>query len=104
MQGHDILFDIENQRIGIAESRCDFNYLISGKKSRYYNVFGYHEFVRTFYLENIFKSSKVKRYAILAFWVAHMILVAIHLCYSRGKKVRDNKYYYLKAKLSEEME
>lgn len=33
MQGHDIFFDRDNRRIGFAESNCDYEYLVSGKKT-----------------------------------------------------------------------
>jgi hypothetical protein len=33
MRSHNVLFDIENNRIGMAESDCDYNEIVTGKKS-----------------------------------------------------------------------
>lgn len=39
MRSHNVLFDVENGRIGMAESDCDYNELISGEKSNFPNEY-----------------------------------------------------------------
>ena len=33
MRGHNVHFDVEHSRIGMAESDCDYEYLATGKRS-----------------------------------------------------------------------
>jgi hypothetical protein len=39
MRSHNVLFDIENRRIGMAESDCDYNELVTGEKSKFPDVY-----------------------------------------------------------------
>lgn len=39
MRSHNVLFDVENQRIGMAESDCDYVELVSGKKADFPDVY-----------------------------------------------------------------
>ncbi len=111
MQGHDVLFDIENNRIGIAESTCDYNYLISGKRSEEFDPFDLDGDIRRFYTKNFCQSSQCRSYISTAFWVSHSILLLMYyvLQRRRNRKTRScdsrtSQACGIKLKMSEDME
>jgi hypothetical protein len=83
MQGHDVLFDIENKRIGIAESSCDYNYLISGKHSIEFDPFDVPSDIRRHYRQYFCSSKKCRNLVYGSFWVSHFILLCLYMCIKR---------------------
>lgn len=123
LQGHDVLFDIENKRIGIAESNCDYNYLISGKKSIEFDPFNVSNDIIQFYFHNFCRSKQCQYYVVISFWISHAILIVMfYIRYYKKSRTCNtgltniysskntspvyayNKYYWpaLKTKMSEE--
>lgn len=104
MQGHDILFDIENKRVGIAESSCDYNYIISGKKSEEFDPFNVQGDIRKFYSQNFCKSRQCRSFVVVAFWLSHVCLLAMHIFLKRKNRICGQVHVYdsLKSKNSEE--
>ena len=78
MQGHDILFDIKNSRIGIAESKCDYNYLVSGIKSDEFDPFNVIFDVMKHYYRNFCRSDKCQGHVIPSFWLSIFILLIMY--------------------------
>ena len=107
MQGHDVLFDIENKRIGIAESTCDYNYLVSGVKSEEFDPFNVQADIRRFYSQNFCKSRECRSFVVVTFWLSHLFLLYMHF-WLKKKKQQGNKiahfYEPLKSKNSEEFD
>lgn len=119
MQGHDVLFDVKNKRIGIAESDCDYNYLISGKKSVDYDAFNVGRDVVAFYFHSMCMSKHCRNHAVVALWTSHVFLIAMYYCMVRWKKKKNEKnkrmmkwttmnrnsgWYSIRPKDSEDME
>ena len=76
MQGHDILFDIEKKIVGFAESKCDYNYLISGTKSEEFKPFNLVWDIAIFYIVRV----RVRvSFLIGSFILAHLILGALYV-------------------------
>ena len=90
MQGHDVLFDIENSRIGFAESSCDYNYLISGKRSEEFDPFDLDREVRRFYRKNFCQSERCRSMVVNAFWVSHSCLLFMFYLLRRSRR-KDNE-------------
>lgn len=114
MQGHDILFDIENSRIGIAESTCDYNYLISGQRSEEFDPFNLDGDIRRFYSKNFCQSEICRSFVLKAFWISHLTLLIMYFVLRKhryGKNGNGNNAggvsgsgCGIKLKMSEEME
>lgn len=89
MQGHDVLFDIENSRIGFAESSCDYNYLISGKRSEEFDPFDLDRDVRRFYSKHFCQSEKCRSMVVKAFFISHSCLLFMFYLLRRSRR-KDN--------------
>lgn len=79
MQGHDILFDMEKKVVGFAESKCDYNYLISGTKSDEFEPFNMIWDIARFYIRHSCNTDKCHNFVILSFLLAHLILGALYI-------------------------
>lgn len=108
MQGHDVLFDIENTRIGIPESNCDYNYLISGKRSKAFDPFNTRKDIAQFNAEYICRSRYCQMYIVISFCMSHIFLAFmyyfLHYKKKKSNERRCNNRLSIKSKLSEEMD
>ena len=53
MRGHNVLFDIDKGQIGIAESECDYDYLVTGKRTEFIDPYASAEEVNHWYRKAI---------------------------------------------------
>ena len=111
MQGHDILFDIENKRIGFAESSCDYNYFITGKSSKEYDPFRVKQDVVIFYMQRLCRSHECRCLVYISFWVSQLglfllcsVLYIIRKRSSISQKYLLDKLLSIKSKSSGESE
>ena len=99
MRGHNVHFDIDNERIGMAESNCDYKLLVTGKaENELMDPYPSHEeIIRSFHrnvTRHLYNTNK-KLFLSIFMWRGFSFVSGILGIFLLMKLGETRKYYFL---------